>query len=170
MMLFFLPAIDLPSTEVINQNQIHIDEVALVVDEVVVDALADATNINVGDNTCNFGVNDKFAYDNKINDYVALFEEQRKKYTDINCSYDLSNTDLDGENYTATIDILCTVEKNNLSNNIKKQLMVDKTIQIDEDVANEKCILIIVENYNNMSVFQFEKEVPGYSVLEPEDP
>ncbi len=161
-MLFFLPSIYLPSIENVNKNLTHIDEVALVVDEVVADALADDTTITAS--SCTFGANNFGTYNTKINEYINNFENERKKYTDINCSYSLENTSLSGSNpliYQANVDITCSINKQNFENEITKKLIIYKTIRLRVDSGS--CIFRVIDADVASSFIQVEKEILGYT-------
>lgn len=160
MMLLFLPTITPPSTEIINDNLTHIDEVSFIFDEVVVDALGkgfyevfidEYEGVDIDETHCNLDIYDsitndyKNEYNTNLNSYFNNFNNFLSSYTDINCIYEnfdlavsespeLAQLNKSGNTLTYSADngkITCDVKKNKIYSKISKNLSLTKNITLD---------------------------------------
>jgi hypothetical protein len=159
MILLFLPSINLPNTQTLTDNILHIDQIAFIIDEIVVDALADQTSYEANPfaGLCEIKSNTVNEYNTKIINYINTFENERKKYTDINCTYDISSSNFNSSTsiYRANIDIRCDVVKKNFNTYIEKKLIVNKKLEF-LGISGE-CHFYIYDN--DESTLQFSKIV-----------
>jgi hypothetical protein len=125
----------LPNTSIVNKSEIitsniqEIDDIALIVDYVIVDALADQAY-----NSGNCGNTVQNDYDSKINSYLNNFENTRQNYFGSNCVYNLENITfgLPGPNtidYSGELKITCNKRNNIVISNISKKLEFNKKIR-----------------------------------------
>ncbi|HRT03447.1 MAG TPA: hypothetical protein P5513_05865 [Candidatus Diapherotrites archaeon] len=126
--LLIMLALMAPTISLLNVNQNIIDtskqinNITLTIDSVIADGLSDAIKAN----DCGIPL-DATTINTTINNYITNLENERKKYSSIECTYELNGT-ISGNDYIGDIDIKCNSQNSTTKINIKKKLYFNKHI------------------------------------------
>lgn len=131
-----------PRTNYINNQNLYynyeeLNQRMIIVDQVVADALSDSTFV-----TCE--VRPANIYVTSIEDYLDEMDDYWSENTAINCDYKLTNDIVEGQDFSAKIEVSCASKNKYNSVDTKKILTIGKKIFATQ--VNDYCKVQIKDN------------------------
>ncbi len=152
-------ALLLPNTSITNKSEIitsniqEIEDISLIVDNIIVDALADQTYVPTSFMPAGYTFFLDTEYDDKIQEYLNSFKNDSKNYLGTNCYYNVLDSNIGGAaplsiNYYGEIEISCSKRNKVIVSDITKILKFSKDIVVSYPGPAGICNIKIKDNYN----------------------
>lgn len=134
MLVLLLPATTQRKAIVTYSAHAQVNDLLLLTDEAIADALADCSHIGCSPN----------ADSAKINTYISNIITAHNNLGN-NCGYELSGN-LASSIYTADLNVFCLKDNGSNSTYVKKQIRINKTITAISMPLPSSCRVIIYDN------------------------